>query len=138
MSKIMKSFLGTGWGFPPSFSNQAAEVEMLSDEADIQSSLGILLSTRPGERVMRPDFGCNLEELVFEPLTTTFKTYIKDLITTAILYYEPRIEVDNIELDDTGELEGRILISIEYTVKATNSRFNFVFPFYKNEATGLK
>ena len=138
MAKIIKSFLGTGWGFPPEFSNRNAEVGMLSDEADIESSLEILLSTRPGERVMRPDYGCNLDELVFEPLTTTFKTYIKDLISTAILYYEPRIEVNSIDLDDTGELEGKIVISIDYTVSTTNTRFNFVYPFYKNEATDLR
>jgi phage baseplate assembly protein W len=138
MTKIIKSFLGTGWGFPPAFSNKSSDVGMLSDVDDIQSSLEILLTTRPGERVMRPDYGCNLDELVFEPLTTTFKTYIKDLISTAILYYEPRIEVNSIELDDTGELEGRILIVIDYTVSATNTRFNFVYPFYKNEATDLK
>ena len=138
MTKIIKSFLGTGWGFPPAFSNKTSDVDMLSDVDDIQSSLEILLTTRPGERVMRPDYGCNLDELVFEPLTTTFKTYIKDLISTAILYYEPRIEVNSIDLDDTGELEGRILIVIDYTVSATNTRFNFVYPFYKNEATDLK
>jgi len=138
MAKIIKSFLGTGWGFPPAFSNKSSDVGMLSDVDDIQSSLEILLTTRPGERVMRPDYGCNLDELVFEPLTTTFKTYIKDLISTAILYYEPRIEVNSIDLDDTGELEGRILIVIDYTVSATNTRFNFVYPFYKNEATDLK
>lgn len=138
MNKILKSFLGTGWGFPPAFSKKTFDVGMLSDADDIKSSLEILLSTRPGERVMRPDYGCNLDELVFEPLTTTFKTYIKDLISTAILYYEPRIEVNNIDLDDTGELEGRILIVIDYTVSATNTRFNFVYPFYKNEATDLK
>ena len=138
MNKVIKSFLGTGWGFPPTFSNTTFDMEMISDEDDIKSSLEILLSTRQGERVMRPDYGCNLDELVFEPLTTTFKTYIKDLIATAILYYEPRIEVNSIELDDTGELEGRILIVIDYTVSATNSRFNFVFPFYKKVATDLK
>src|SRR5215467_5355869 len=118
------SFLGTGWGFPPEFSNQSQQVGMLSDEDDIHSSLQILLSTRQGERVMRPDYGCNLDELVFESLTTTFKTYIKDLISTAILYYEPRIDVNKIDLDDTGELEGRILISLDYTVRSTNSRYN--------------
>jgi len=138
MTKIIKSFLGTGWGFPPAFSNKTSDVGLLSDVDDIESSLEILLTTRPGERVMRPDYGCNLDELVFEPLTTTFKTYIKDLISTAILYYEPRIEVNSIDLDDTGELEGRILIVIDYTVSATNTRFNFVYPFYKNEATDLK
>ena len=130
---IRKSFLGTGWGFPPAFNKQTGAVALLVNEDDIQSSLEILLTTRQGERVMRPDYGCNLDELVFEPLTTTFKTYIKDLISTAILYYEPRIEVNKIELDDTGQLDGRILISIDYTVRATNSRFNFVFPFYKTE-----
>ncbi|MEO8960782.1 MAG: GPW/gp25 family protein [Ginsengibacter sp.] len=138
MNKVTKSFLGTGWGFPPTFSIFAPGIEMISNEDDIKSSLEILLTTRQGERVMRPDYGCNLDELVFEPLTTTFKTYIKDLIATAILYFEPRIDVNKIDLDDTGELEGRILIVIDYTVSATNSRFNFVFPFYKNEATDLK
>ncbi|MDQ6763563.1 MAG: GPW/gp25 family protein [Bacteroidota bacterium] len=137
MDKVIKYFLGTGWGFPPKF-NTTPGVEMISNEDDIQSSLQILLSTRQGERVMRPDYGCNLDELIFEPLTTTFKTYIKDLVATAILYYEPRIDVNKIDLNDTGELEGRILITIDYTVSATNSRFNFVFPFYKNESTDLK
>jgi uncharacterized protein len=136
MATISKSFLGTGWDFPPFFTKSPAETAMLSDAEDIQSSLEILLSTRQGERVMRPDYGCNLDELVFEPLTTTFKTYIQDLIMTAILYHEPRIEVNKIDLDDSGDLEGRITISIEYTIRATNTRFNFVFPFYKKEQTG--
>jgi phage baseplate assembly protein W len=73
--------------------------------------------------------------MVFEPLTTTFKTYIKDMITTAILYYEPRIEAKKIELDDSREAEGVVLVIIEYVVRSTNSRFNFVYPFYKNEGT---
>jgi phage baseplate assembly protein W len=133
-----KSFLGTGWSFPPAFNKNEKQVKMISDEEDIQSSLEILLSTRQGERIMRPDYGCNLDELVFETLTTTFKTYIKDLVSTAILYHEPRIEVNKIELDDSGELDGRIVITIEYTVRATNSRFNFVFPFYLAEGTEIK
>jgi phage baseplate assembly protein W len=138
MAKMHQSFLGTGWSFPPQFDKSDSKTRMLKDEADIQSSLEILLSTRQGERVMLPDYGCDLHELVFEPLTTTFKTYIADLIRTAILYYEPRIEVEKIDLNDTGELEGRILITITYKVRATNSRFNFVYPFYKNEGTDLR
>lgn len=133
-----QSFLGSGWSFPPQFERSNSKTKMLKDEEDIQSSLEILLSTKQGERVMLPDYGCDLHELIFEPLTTTFKTYIKDLIRTAILYYEPRIEVEKIELNDTGELEGRILITISYKVRATNSRFNFVYPFYKNEGTDLR
>lgn len=138
MAKMHQSFLGSGWSFPPQFERSNSKTKMLKDEEDIQSSLEILLSTKQGERVMLPDYGCDLHELIFEPLTTTFKTYIKDLIRTAILYYEPRIEVEKIELNDTGELEGRILITISYKVRATNSRFNFVYPFYKNEGTDLR
>jgi hypothetical protein len=133
-----KSFLGTGWGFPPRFTDQNGLVEMISDVDDIQSSLQILLSTRQGERVMQPTYGCNLDELLFEPLTTTFKTYIKDLIATSILYFEPRIDVNNIDLQDRDELQGKVVITVEYTVRSTNSRFNFVFPFYKAEGTEVR
>lgn len=138
MDKLHKSFLGTGWSFPPQFENQTGTVNMISDIEDIRSSLEILLSTRPGERVMLPSYGCQLDELLFEPLTTTMKTYIKDLIQTAILYHEPRIDVNKIELVDTGELEGQILVTVDYTIRATNSRFNYVFPFYLQENTNVK
>lgn len=137
MNNMIHSFLGTGWGFPPEFSTINNAVGMLSNAEDIQSSLEILLTTRRGERVVLPGYGCNLNELVFESLTLTLKTYIKDLIKTAILYHESRIEVNSIELDDSGELEGRILITIDYTIRSTNSRFNFVYPFYKKEGTEI-
>lgn len=136
--KAIKSFLGTGWGFPPTFSKAATQIGMLSDEDDIQSSLEILLSTRQGERVMLHKYGCNLDEMVFEPMTTTFKTYIKDMIQTAILYYEPRIDAKKVTLDDSRDAEGVIVVIIEYVVRSTNSRYNFVYPFYKNEGTQVK
>ena len=132
------SFLGTGWSFPPSFNPVANAVEMTTDEADIQLSLQILLSTRKGERIMLPDYGCNLDEMVFEPMTTTFKTYIREMIKTAILIYEARIDLDAVKVDDSRETEGVILIIIEYTVRTTNSRYNFVYPYYKNEGTELR
>lgn len=132
------SFLGTGWSFPPSFDNISGETAMLSDNADVESSLNVLLSTRPGERVMLPSYGCNLDELVFESMTTTFKAYVKDLVKTAILFHEPRIRLNDIRLDDSAETEGCILIIIDYTVKSTNSRANYVFPFYKNEGSEVR
>lgn len=132
----MSSFYGTGWSFPPAFDNTLGHVDMTSDAADIQRSLQILLSTRPGERIMQPTFGCNLEELLFEPLTTTLKTYMKQIIETAILYHEPRIKLNNIDLSESQDLEGLVLIKIDYTVRSNNSRFNFVYPYYKNEKTG--
>jgi len=132
-----KSFLGRGWGFPPEFNRATKAVNMLEDEADIKSSLEILLSTRLGERVMVPDYGCNLDELLFKPLTLTLKTFVIDLIRTAILYYEPRIDLNKIDIDPTDELEGVLLINLDYTVRATNSRKNMVYPFYKAEGNEL-
>ena len=132
-----QSFLGTGWSFPPEFQKENNTVKMLTDEDDIKSSLEILLSTRLGERIMVPDYGCNLDELLFKPLNLTLKTYVIDLIKTAILYHEPRIEVNKIAINSNSELEGELLILLEYTVRTTNSRKNMVFPFYKGEGTEL-
>ncbi|MEZ4875157.1 MAG: GPW/gp25 family protein [Flavobacteriaceae bacterium] len=130
-------FLGKGWGFPPHFDKKTGTVTTTADLEDINKSLHILLSTRLGERIMVPNYGCNLEELLFQPLDVTLKTYIKDLIKTAILYHEPRIDAQKITLDDSMELEGIIYIEIEYIVRITNSRGNMVFPFYKKEGTEL-
>ena len=130
-----KSFLGTGWGFPPEFQKNTRAVKMLKDEDDIKSSLEILLSTRLGERILVPGYGCNLDELMFKPLNLTLKTYVIDLIKTAILYHEPRIDAKTISIDQTNELEGELLINIEYVIRATNSRKNMVFPFYKAEGS---
>lgn len=131
------AFLGRGWSFPPTFDKGLARVQMLEEEADIASSLEILFSTTPGERVMLPQYGCNLDELVFESLDTRMKTLMADKVESAILYHEPRIELESVRLDDTRELEGVVLIEVIYRVKTTNSRFNFVYPFYKLEGTDI-
>lgn len=131
------NFLGTGWSFPPTFVRAARTVQMTSGEEDIQRSLDVLLSTALGERVMLPEFGSNLEDLLFEPIDTGLQTLLFDRIRTAILYYEPRIEVEDILLQTDRVTEGVILIEVIYRVRATNSRFNFVFPFYKTEGSGI-
>lgn len=130
-------FLGRGWSFPPTFSQELQGVEMVTREADITSSLEVLLTTALGERIMLPDYGCNMDELIFEALDATTKALIADKIETAILYFESRIELENVFLDDSRGLEGVILIEITYRIRATNSRFNFVFPFYKQEGTDI-
>ena len=132
-----KSFLGRGWSFPPRFNRSLRSVEMLEQEADIASSLEVLLGTMRGERVMLPQYGCNLDELIFETLDTRMKTLMADKIESAILYHEPRIELEKVQLDDSPELEGVVLIEVIYRVKTTNSRFNFVYPFYKIEGTDI-
>ncbi len=129
-------FLGTGWGFPPTFLKSSNSVVLISDEEDINSSLEILLSTSIGERLMQPTYGCDLKNLLFETLDTSLKAYIKDLIKSAILYHEPRIRLDDIELK-TIPTEGVIEISLEYTIRTTNSRYNYVYPFYINEGTNI-
>lgn len=131
------SFLGRGWGFPPTFDKASKGVGMLEEEKDIESSLDILLSTRLGERIMQPNYGCNLDEMVFEAMNLTLLTYLKDLVENAILYFEPRINLEGVEIDTSRELEGVLLIKIDYTVRITNSRFNFVYPFYKIEGSDL-
>jgi phage baseplate assembly protein W len=129
-----RSFLGRGWGFPPTFERSLKGVEMISEEEDIRSSLEILLSTDVGERVMQPRYGCNLHRLLFEPVDSTLQAYVKDLIRTAILYFEPRIILNDITLVPQSD-EGRIDIHVDYTIAATNTRDNFVYPFYKIEGT---
>lgn len=110
---------------------------MLEEDADIASSLQVLLSTTPGERVLQPLYGCNLSELLFESLDTRLKTLMADKIESAVLYFEPRVTVESVDLDDSLEQEGVILIEIVYRVKTTNSRFSFVYPFYRQEGTDI-
>lgn len=131
------SFLGVGWSFPPSFNNKTGTVEMVTGEEDIRQSLEIILGTRPGERVMHPDFGCNLDLMLFEPLTTTLITTMKDIISTAIIMYEPRIELNSIQIYADNVTDGKVNIELDYTIHATNSRFNMVYQFYMKEGTDI-
>ncbi len=132
-----RNFLGRGWSFPPTFVRDRAAVAMLEEETDIASSLEILLSTTPGERVLQPFYGCNLSELLFETLDTRMKTLMADKVESAILYHEARITLENVKLDDSLELEGVVRIEVVYRVKSTNSRFNFVYPYYRLEGTDI-
>lgn len=134
---IQQNFLGRGWSFPPTFDYDTGSVQMLEEIEDIYSSLHILLTTITGERIMQPRFGCNLEELLFESIDTSLKTLIIDKIETSILYFESRIKPLRIDLIDDLELEGKLLIEVDFIVKSTNSRFNFVFPFFKNEGSQI-
>lgn len=137
MTEIKKSFLGTGWSFPPSFNKNSGTVEMVSEIQDIEQSLEILLSTSLRERVMQPEYGCNLKDYLFEPISSSVIGFIKDRVQNALLYYEPRIAVENIEVtaqDSFDLIEGKFTISVDYIIPETNSRFNYVFDFYKNEA----
>jgi phage baseplate assembly protein W len=127
-------FLGKGWAFPVTFGNQGRMVTLAEAEADIHQSLEILLSTHVGERVLNPAFGWKRDSLMFEPLSTSFAAYLSREIETAILFFEPRITLNTVNFESEPNQEGRVLIKIDYTIKATNTRTNLVYPFYVTEA----
>jgi len=134
---VDKSFLGTGWAFPPEFSEETGTVEMVSAEIDINQSLQILLSTSLGERVMQPTYGCNLLDYQFEPLNSNLLAFIRSTVERALLYHEPRIIVESISIAQPGSfdlIEGKLLIEIDYRIIETNSRYNYVYDFYLREA----
>ncbi len=129
-----RSFLGRGWSFPPVFSRRTNEVLMTADEEDIQKSIEILLSTAIGERFLQPEYGCNLDAYVFEPMNASVQTAIKITVKNAIILFEPRIRLLSIILDTAFIYDGRVDINVQYEVISTNSRYNLVYPFYLNEA----
>jgi len=133
-----KSFLGTGWKFPPTFDKYSASVQMVKAEEDIKESLFIILSTQQGERVMLSEFGCDIHQLVFEIVDATLITIIKDRIERAILLFEPRINVENIDVWQDNQELGLLHIDIQYTIRQTNTRSSMVYPFYLIEGTNVR
>lgn len=134
---VYPSFLGTGWGFPPEFPRNGRDVVMTSGEEDIQESLRILFGTIQGERFMIPQYGLEPHDLLFEPAGTTTKEFLKDRISTAILIHEPRIRVLSLQIDAPDPNAGVLQISLEYEVRATNSRYNLVYPFYRHDSSEM-
>ena len=133
MAKAPK-FLGTGWHFPPQFSENGKEVETVSGVDDIHQSIQIILSTRINERVMREDFGCELADYLYEEIDQGLMSNIENAVTTALIRHEPRIRVEVVDVRENSEKVDMLNIAIRYLVRTTNSRFNMVYPFYINEA----
>lgn len=132
-----RAFLGRGWKFPPEFSKDTREVELVSEEEDIRESLHILLSTVPGERTMNPAYGCELKTMVFDSIDENSEAEIADVVKRAILFFEPRIDIEAIRVDITDAYDGMVHILLDYTVRTTNTRRNMVYPFYYREGTNL-
>ncbi len=130
-------FLGTGWGFPPTFVKGRSSVVTVDGADDIHQSMQILLSTALGERVMRPTYGCDLRIDLFKNLDNSLRAYLRDKVRMAILYHEPRIKLDTVTVEADG-LDGRVEICVTYTVRATNTRHNMVYPFYLDEGSEVR
>jgi uncharacterized protein len=137
MEDDSKSFLGTGWSFPPSFDRIDHSVAMVSEADDIEESIRIILSTTPGERIMQPEFGCNLKRLVFERVDSTLTGNLNHFIYHALLDFEPRINFLSASIVQRNELDGVLHILIDYNIIITNTRHNLVYPFYILEGTNI-
>ena len=121
-------FIGNGWAFPAAI-NRNGSVRLVTGTEEVDAAIRMILSTVPGERVMRPDFGCNMWQLLFAPLTSGTLGLIEQYVRESLERWEPRIELEGVQA--VGEQEsGTVHITVAYRVKSTNDVRNLVFPFY--------
>jgi phage baseplate assembly protein W len=128
-------FLGRGWAFPPSFDDGTGSATLVTADEDITQSLRILFETRPGERVMHPTYGCRIHDYLFEPMNAATMRAMEAAIARAVLFFEPRITLQETKMRVADAVEGKLRIELNYLVRQTNSRSNVVFPFYIAEGT---
>jgi uncharacterized protein len=128
-----KEWLGRGWAYPVIVDPATGDVAMSEIEADIRQSILIILGTSRGERVMRPDFGCGIHDLVFETMDVETLTRVETAVREALTKYEARIDVLSVRVDPLHVADGELLIELEYRVRLTNQMGNLVYPFYFRE-----
>jgi len=129
------TFLGTGWSFPVETDRKGA-IRLSSADKDIQESIRIILGTAKGERLMRPEFGCDIHKHVFSAATPATLNLIESSVQEALVRWEPRIDIESVEARTDSEDPTKVLIDIEYHVRTTNSLSNMVYPFYITEGDG--
>lgn len=122
------SFVGKGWSFPPKLDDRD-RVEMASEDVDIRQAMRIIIMTCPGERVMRPDFGCRIHELIFDPCNEATAIVAERYVREALTRWEPRVRLEEINVTPEHDL-GALSVEIIYEIKGQNDRRNLVFPFY--------
>lgn len=123
-------FLGRGLGFPPGIDGETGKFGVSAGEKLIEESIMTILGTAKGERVMRPEFGCDIRQLVFAPNNTATATLIDLHIKEALLKWEPRIELTSVNVSPDSSERNRLNIEIDYRIKTTNTKKNLVYPFY--------
>ena len=127
-----RAFLGVGWAFPTCL-DRDGELLTVAYETDVREALRIILGTDHNERVMRPDFGADLKAFVFEPVNSTTMQLLKKNVEEALIKWEPRIEVHAVKVSGDPVEHNKLLIDVEYRVRATNTLANLVYPFYLQE-----
>jgi len=128
-SEYNKKYLGTGLAYPFQVNNRGA-LALVSGERDIEQAVRIILGTRHGERVMRPEFGCQVHDLVFEPRDATTASLVRNYVQEALEFWEPRIDVLRVDTFIDSENDGAIFVEIEYNVRASHNVRSIVYPFY--------
>ena len=124
-----QEFLGVGWRYPLALT-PAGALALSPYEEDIKEAIRIILGTIPGERLMHPDFGCNIHDLVFAPNNASTVGLARFYVEDALNRWEPRIELEEVEVQADPANRERLLINISYRVRTADSRFNLVYPFY--------
>jgi len=131
------AFLGSGWAFPVSFSADNHLLNLSANETNINESINVILNTRKGERTLEAEFGSGIQQYMFKKIDSTLKGEIIETIKYALLRYEPRILVQDVRIASTDIANGKIEVLITYIYSKTNTRHNYVFPFYVKEGTNL-
>lgn len=129
-----KAWLGRGWAFPVRVDQLTGSIALSEYEEDIRQSILIILHTAKGERVMRPDFGCGIHDLVFDVVDVAMLTRVETSVRDALTRYEARVEMLGVKADATDAFNGKLVIELEYRVRQTNQVGNLVFPFYYRES----
>lgn len=132
-----KNFIGTGFSFPVSIDKTTGRFVQVSEEDDIKQAIYIILMTRKGERLMRPEFGCDIHNYAFEMLDFTVLSQMKSAVSEALILHEPRIRDIEVVVRTDDQEAGKVWIDISYIVRQTNNPYNLVYPFYINEGIEL-
>ncbi len=126
---MAEEIVGRGWGFPPHIGPQGG-IALTHEHNEIDQAIHIILSTSPGERVMRPSFGCRLHDLVFAPNNSHTAARARRYVEEALGMWEPRISLLQVEVHQDSDQANRLIVEIQYEIKATHDRRSLVYPFY--------
>jgi phage baseplate assembly protein W len=129
-----EGFLGKGWAFPIRPRN--GRLRLTAQEEAVRNSIFLILGTAPGERVMRPDFGCGINELVFRPNTAALRGAVRASVREALVRWEPRIDVLDVSVEAAPDAANHLLIRVDYRLRSNNALYNLVYPFFLQEGVG--
>jgi len=132
---MSSEFIGVGWGFPVAL-DEDGHIGLARYEESIRQAIWIILGSAPGERVMRPDFGCGIHDLVFAVNSAGTAGRAASLVRDALLRWEPRVDVLDVDAAADTAQPNLLLVKIDYQIRTTNSRFNLVYPFYLQRSAG--